>query len=130
MASSKISDVTFRQSRNYNNPTSSEGEYIVNVAQRLFHMIPGDDEYNPDMGLDIDAHSKKQHENGERDRVYENDIRDQFTRFTSIVPLGVVAIYMNKVLYIMMNIQFQGSTYRMEASSALDNIVSITRANQ
>ena len=125
MASYKVSDITFRQSRNHNNPTSTVGEYIANITQRLFNMVPGDDEYNLDMGLDIFGHVNRAFENGQRDTVYESKITEQFATYTDLNVSGVIALYSDGILYVSMAVSYAGRNYILETNSTGNDLISL-----
>ncbi|MCM1295172.1 MAG: hypothetical protein NC311_06495 [Muribaculaceae bacterium] len=96
---------------------SSGAEFICNVAQRLFYMVPGTDSYNRDMGLDITTRAKRPYQDGFRDSDYEQDVLKQFLAYTDIIPSAVVAIYQDKLLIVTMLAKYNGEEFTLRASS-------------
>jgi len=92
-------------------------EYVINVANRLFFMIPGIDDYNKDMGLDIQTRAQRAAADGSRDTEYEQMIMQQFRTYTDIIPTGVVAIYQGHLLMIHMTAVYNGEDFQLKTSS-------------
>lgn len=80
-------------------------------------MIPGEDDYEKEMGLDITTRSKRPYTENERDTEYEAMITKQLYTYTDIIPITVVAIYQNKLLIVMMDCMYDNKEYRLQASS-------------
>lgn len=114
------SNITFRMSRMGDPIVSNNGENICNIFQRILYMVPGTDDYNPDMGLDIVSRSKLQYTEGTRDTDYETRIVDQLFKYTDIVPLNVIAIYQDRILRIYMDCTIDNQEFRLQSSSDLD----------
>lgn len=92
-------------------------EYICNIAQRMFYMVPGTDKWNKNMGLDITTRAKRPYQNGERDSDYEQEILKQFIEYTDIIPSAVVAMYQDKLLIITMLAKYNGEEFTLRVSS-------------
>lgn len=112
------SDITFRMStRTGEAIVSSNGESVCNMFQRLLYMVPGTDDYNKNMGLDITTRAKKPHINGTRDTEYEALVAEQLFAYTDIVPLNVVAIFQDQILAIYMDCRIDDQEFRLQTSS-------------
>lgn len=107
----KNQDVTFRKSRTGAPITAKNGEYVCNVAKMLFMMKPGYDDYDSDRGLDIQSKLFQTYVDGQRDPDYENEINEQFTRYTDLIPNSITAIYKNKALVIFFNVTYHNDVY-------------------
>lgn len=110
-------DITFRMSRLGDPVASNSGEAVCNKFQRLLYMIPGTDDYNPNMGLDITTRAKRPYAEGARDTEYETQITEQLYTYTDIVPLSVIAIFSNKSLVILLNCQVNNQEFQVQVSS-------------
>ena len=118
-------DITFRQSRTYANPTAATGEYVVNIAQRIFHMRKGEDEYSPGMGLDIQSRANSLAEERTRDTEYETEIVNQFNRYTDLVPTMVLCTFLKRTLIVIMEVRHQNTIYRLQVTSEPNTLASI-----
>ena len=117
------SDLTFRMTtRTGEAIVSRNGESICNTFQRLLYMVPGTDDYEKNMGLDITTRAKKPHVNGERDTEYEAKIVEQLYAYTDIVPLNIVAIFQDQILIIYMDCMIDNQEFRLQASSDSDKL--------
>ena len=110
-------DLTFRTGYSGNAIVARNGEVVCNAVHRLLYMIPGEDDYNKEMGLDITSRSKRPYTEGERDVEYEGMIVKQLYAYTDIIPLNIVALYQNRMLIIMMDCMYDNKQYRLETSS-------------
>lgn len=110
-------DFSFRTEHTGGMAVTSGQEYICNIAQRLFYMAPGTDEYNREMGLDITTRAKRPYHDGYRDSEYEQDVLKQFLTYTDIIPSIVVAMYQDKMLVITMMASYNGEEFTLRASS-------------
>ena len=122
-------DITFRPEKTGKQALSVKLEYVTNTAQRLFHMIPGTDIYDNEMGLDIIKESKRPANNGTRNTEYESRIIDQFNAYTDLSVRSVMALYEDNTLKVYMSVTYQDQTYKMVADSQSDelNILSTGR---
>lgn len=110
-------DFSFRVEHTGGMAVTSGGEFICNTVQRLFYMVPGMDEYNREMGLDITTRAKRPYQDGARDTEYETEIMRQFITYTDIIPTVVVALYQSKMLIITMAATYNGEEFTIRASS-------------
>ena len=110
-------DLSYRVGYSGNAIFASGGEVICNTFHRLLYMIPGEDDYEKEMGLDITTRSKRPYTENERDTEYEAMITKQLYTYTDIIPITVVAIYQNKLLIVMMDCMYDNKEYRLQASS-------------
>ncbi|MCM1532569.1 MAG: hypothetical protein NC114_09905 [Ruminococcus flavefaciens] len=110
-------DLSYRVGYSGNAIVASGGEVICNSFHRLLYMIPGEDDYNKEMGLDVTTRSKRPYSENERDTEYEAMIVKQLYEYTDIIPLTVVAVYQNQLLVIMMDCMYDNKEYRLQASS-------------
>ena len=81
------------------------------LQKMLFMMKPGYDDYDPDRGLDIQSKLFQTYVDGQRDPDYENEINEQFTRYTDLIPNSITAIYKNKALVIFFNVTYHNDVY-------------------
>ena len=114
MAKTKVQDFTNRVESSGKVALSSNAEHIVNVIQRLLHISPGTDIYNPDMGLDVIARSRRPYTDGYRDTTYETLIGRQILEYTDIVPVNIVAVYKNQSLVLYMDVRYSDQLYRLQ----------------
>jgi len=110
-------DLSYRIGYSGNAIVASGGEVVCNAFHRLLYMIPGEDDYNKEMGLDVTTRSKRPYVENERDTEYEAMIVEQVSKYTDIIPINVVALYQNKLLVIMMDCSYDNHEYRLQASS-------------
>ena len=76
---------TFRMGR-VGDPIVSNGiEAVCNILQRLLFMVPGMDDYNTNMGLDITTRAKRSYIDNTRDTEYESMIVEQMNTYTDII---------------------------------------------
>lgn len=122
-------DLTYRTDRTGNMVKGKRGEYVCNLAQLLFNMVPGTDEYEPDKGLDIARKRNRTYTKETRDTDYENQIVAQFTKYTDLIPVNVIAMYMNNSLHIYMSIRFEGAIYEMDLIDSNDSLTAMLRNN-
>lgn len=122
-------DLTYRTDRTGNMVKGKRGEYVCNLAQLLFNMVPGTDEYEPDKGLDIARKRNRTYTKETRDTDYENQIVTQFTKYTDLIPVNVIAMYMNNSLHIYMSIRFEGAIYEMDLIDSNDSLTAMLRNN-
>lgn len=92
-------------------------EYICNVAQRLFYMIPGTDDYNKNMGLDITTRAHRPYDSDMRDVEYEQMVMEQFLTYTDIIPAIVNAVYKDNVLTVTMTASYNGEDFQIIITS-------------
>lgn len=120
-------DLTFRTDRAGNMIRGRRGEYVVNVCQMLFNMVPGTDEYEPERGLAIRRKLQQTYEEKTRDTTYESEISRQLTTYTSLVPIQVLAVYMNKSLFIYMSIRFESQLYELDMVADQSTLTAMLR---
>lgn len=116
----KPSDFSFHMDRTGKPIVTSGAEHVRAVVTRLFGMLPGTDEYNPEMGLDLIGRRTRTYVEMTRDTEYETMIKKQLTTYTDLVPIEVSAVYMNKTLIVSLTVQYFGDSYTMQLSSELD----------
>ena len=120
-------DVTFRKSRTGAPVTSRNSEYVCNIARMLFAMKKGYDEYDPDRGLDLQSKLYTPHTDEERDTTYENEITDQFSKYTDLTTTSVSVIYKADKLVIFMAIHYGPDVYLLDIVGDKTNIQVILR---
>ena len=129
MPSGRTSDFTFRYDRSGNMITGKRSEYVINIVKMLFNLKKGDDPYNPDRGLFIQDKIRQQYVENQRDTAYETEIVKQFTTYTDLIPVNVVAIYMNKSIHIYMSISYQKQIYELDIDGT-DTLTAMLRQSQ
>lgn len=122
-----VVDMTWRTDRNGNTIISKRGEYIVNIAQMLFNIRPGTDEYDSEKGLFIKDKLHKAYAENSRDTAYEIEILRQFTKYTDLVPVNVLAVYLKGKYRIYMQIRYMNQLYELEMSASQDSIEAVLR---
>lgn len=127
MPSNKTVDFTLRYDKAGNMITGKRGEMIINIVQMLFNLKKGDDPYNPERGLFIQEKINVPYTDAQRDTEYEAEIVRQFTTYTDLVPINVIAIYMNKSIHIYMSLKYQGEIYEMDINSSPDSLSAMLR---
>lgn len=120
-------DLTFRTDSNGNMIKGRRGEYVCNIVQMLFAMTPGSDPYEPDKGLAIQQHLHKAYIERTRDAAYESEIRKQFINYTDLQPTDVLALYVNKCLFIYVAFLLDGTIYQVDVTADDVNLSTILR---
>lgn len=120
-------DMTWRTDRNGNTILTKGGEHVVNVAQFLFNLRPGTDEYDRDKGLFIREKYHQPMGKNVRDSEYESRIVAQFTKYTDLLPLTVIATYINDAFRIYMQIRYQDEIYELEMEESMDTLTAVLR---
>lgn len=110
-------DITMRTSQSGEGIIATRSEYICNVVNMLFNLVPGTDDYNSDMGLNIGAKKFQQYTEGMRDTGYESEIVKQLNTYTDIIPTSVIATYTNKHLTIFIVAQLNNETYNITVNT-------------
>lgn len=111
---------TFRMGR-VGDPIVSNGiEAVCNILQRLLFMVPGMDDYNTNMGLDITTRAKRSYIDNTRDTEYESMIVEQMNTYTGIIPTNVVAIFKDNMLIISITGKLSGNEFMFQTSSDPD----------
>lgn len=111
---------TFRMGR-VGDPIVSNGiEAVCNILQRLLFMVPGMDDYNTNMGLDITTRAKRSYIDNTRDTEYESMIVEQMNTYTDIIPTNVVAIFKDSMLIISITGKLSGNEFMFQTSSDPD----------
>lgn len=111
---------TFRMGR-VGDPIVSNGiEAVCNILQRLLFMVPGMDDYNTNMGLDITTRAKRSYIDNIRDTEYESMIVEQMNTYTDIIPTNVVAIFKDNMLIISITGKLSGNEFMFQTSSDPD----------
>ena len=118
-------DITFRAEQGGKQAISTRLEYVVNIAQRLLHMRPGDDDYDPEMGLNIMKETNVAAEDGSRNTDFEQKALRQFQTYTDIAIQNIIAIYKDHVLRVQITFRFQGEAYAIFSTSDPDSLVSL-----
>lgn len=97
---------------------TSGSEYVCNIATMLFNMTPGTDKYDVDKtkGLQLEAKRFRTFVENYRDTEYESEIVRQFSTYTDLIPLNVVAVYMNSTYLISMRIKYENQVYAIEVN--------------
>lgn len=122
-------DITFRMDRIGNPILSKRGEYVANVAKILFGMVPGYDEYQPERGLNIRSKMYKTYTKNTRDADYENEIVKQFTTYTDLIPVNVIAMYLEDRYYVYISFSYQDKIYEMDVNAERDSLSAVLREN-
>lgn len=120
-------DLTFRPDRTGNMIKGRRGEYVVNICQMLFNLVPGTDEYEPERGLAIRRKLQQTYVEKTRDTTYESEITRQFNQYTDLRPIQVLAVYMNKSLFIYMSIKFEGQLYELDMVADQSTLTAMLR---
>lgn len=116
MATQKT-DLTFRTDYTGNMVTAKNGEYIIQIVHMLFNMAPGMDEYNLNMGLNIEEKRIQSTVAGTRDTAYETEIGDQFVKYTDLIPINVTAMYTGDTFIVHMSIKYNDDIYNIDVTS-------------
>ena len=127
MPANHTTDLTFRVDKGGASIRSIRGEYVVNICQLLFNLVPGTDAYEPERGLAIRHKVHQPYTDKTRDTEYENEIIKQFTTYTTLIPTQVLAVYMNNSLFIYMNIKFEGDIYELDMVANIDTLTAMLR---
>lgn len=114
---STTSDFSFKMDRTGKSILLKNGEHVRSISTMLFAMRPGMDEYESELGLDLVGRRFQMYAEKTRDTEYESTIVKQFTKYTDLVPLNVIAIYLNESLYVNMQLRYEGDIYTIELSS-------------
>ena len=64
-------DLTFRTDSAGNMVKGRRGEYVCNIVQMLFAMIPGSDPYEPEKGASVEQNTKNSTRKYRRNRPQE-----------------------------------------------------------
>lgn len=94
-------------------------DYLKNLTSVIFGMRKGYDRYNPKMGLDLPAkrHAVINSSNG-RDPEYEQEIKEQFSRYLGInVYRPVAAFGRGRYIVTFSVIADDGNAYQFRVSS-------------
>ena len=110
-------DLTFRTDSAGNMVKGRRGEYVCNIVQMLFAMNPGSDPYEPEKGLAIQQHLHKSYIERTRDAGYESEIRKQFLNYTDLQPTDILALYVNKCLFIYAAFLLDGNIYQVDVTA-------------
>lgn len=121
-------DLTLRHDRGGSLILGKRAEYVVNITTMLFNTKPGTDEYDSEKGLYIDAKRYQTYTQNTRDSQYESKIVDQFTKYTDLIPISVVATYVNKSLYVNMSVKYQGEIYNMDITADNDTLTAVLQS--
>jgi len=127
---SGTTDITWRIDRNGNSIMSKRGEHVINVVQFLFNLRPGTDEYDREKGLFIKSKIQKAYTENSRDTSYEAEIVKQFTKYTDILPVNVIAIYLNGKYRIYLTVRYMGEIYELELTHSLDSIEAVLHTTE
>lgn len=111
-------DFSFRMDRTGKMVTVQGAEHVRNVLVMLFGMRPGSDEYDSQRGLDLNGRKKRQYVERTRDTEYEIEIVTQVSRYTDLVPVNCVAIYLNDSLYVNLQVRYMNEVYNTELSTS------------
>lgn len=118
-------DISYRLGYSGNAILASGGEVVCNAFHRLLYMVPGEDEYNKDMGLDITSRCKRPYTENSRDVEYETMIAQQLMTYTDIQPITLVAMFQNGILVILMDCMYNNNQYRIQDSSDPDTLAAM-----
>lgn len=122
-----VKDLTFRIDRTNNAIISRGGEHVLNVVQMMFNTVPGEDEYNTDMGLNIGAAKHHAHPNGSRYTEYEARIENQFLTYTDLIPVQVIVLMKDGRMIIYMRLRFMDTIYEVDITEENDSLSAILR---
>ena len=120
-------DISFRMNRIGNPILTKRGEYVANVVKMLFGMVPGYDEYEPERGLNIRSKMFKPFVKNARDIEYENEIVKQFTTYTDLIPVNVVATYLDDRYYVYLSLSYQQQIYEMDIAADRNSLSAVLR---
>ena len=122
MSKLRTHDVSFRTERSGKAALATDNEHIIAIISRLFHMRPGDDQYNPDCGLNILDRLNSYHVIGNRDSDLENDIKMQLETYTDITPLAIYALHISESdLNILINVRIDDSDFSLGFNISRDS---------
>lgn len=107
-------DLTLHTDRTGNMVIGKNSEYITGIVQILFTMKPGTNDTDLNMGLDLPAKRYKSEINGTRDTAYEMEISKQFTTYTDMIPISVIAMHVNGTFMVAMTIRFDNEIINVE----------------
>lgn len=110
----KSEDFSFKLDRTGKPVVTTGGEHVKGIITMLLAMKPGMDEYDPERGLDINGRKNRAYTELTRDTEYEAMIRDQITKYTDLVPIDVLAIYVNNAIFVSITVSYQGTAYTVE----------------
>lgn len=125
MAVTTKKDITYRVGYSGNAIIATGGEVVCNAFHRLLYMVPGQDEYNKDMGLDITTRCRRQYTENSRDVEYETMIVEQLNKYTDIQPISVVVVYQNGMLIVVMDCIYDNNEFRLQDSSDPDTLAAM-----
>ena len=120
-------DISYRMDRIGNMIEPKRGEYVCNIAQMLFNLVPGQDEYDPERGLNIRGKLYQPFSNGARDPSYESEIMKQFNKYTDLIPANVIAIYLNGQYHVYMDVTYRNQVYMMDIAADADTLTAVLR---
>lgn len=116
-------DLTLHTDRTGNMVVGKNNEYVTGIVQMLFTMKPGTNDTDLEMGLDLPGKRYKSEISGTRDTAYEIEISKQFTKYTDLVPVNVIAMHVNKGFMVAMTIRLNNDIMNVEvAPSEPENI--------
>lgn len=118
-------DFTMRISQSGDTVIANRSEYICNVAVMLFNMVPGTDDYNSNMGLNIGAKKFQPYTEGSRDSAYEAEIVKQFNTYTDLVPTNVIATFTKGHFTVLMSVELNGETYNVSVTVNDNNLTDV-----
>ena len=73
--------------------------------------------YEPEKGLAIQQHLHKSYIERTRDAGYESEIRKQFLNYTDLQPTDILALYVNKCLFIYAAFLLDGNIYQVDVTA-------------
>lgn len=115
-------DLTFRVDRVGNVIMASESEHVMNVIQFLLNSIPGMDDYNNDMGINLNSIRVRPHNtNGSRDTKLELEIGEQISKYTDLTPINVVVTFPGNVMKIYLEVQYLNNIYSVDIEETSEN---------
>lgn len=120
-AYNQVKDFSFRMDRTGKMVTVSGAEHVRNVLVMLFGLRPGSDEYDAERGLDLLGRKHKMYVERTRDTEYESMIITQISRYTDLVPVRCIAIYLSDSLYVNLQVRYLDEVYSTEISTATES---------
>lgn len=124
-----VKDLSLRTDSNHNPLILSGPARYKQIVTMLFNMVPGMDEFNPEKGLNIAAKLFVPQTAMQHDTEYENEIVNQFTKYTDLTVTNVTAMGIDGYYCVFFSIVTQEGVYQvlMNTSSNQLNILLINQ---
>ena len=89
-------------------------EHVLNTVQHLMFAVPGRDDMEPELGLNIRNKIRVALAEGERDTDYEQEIARQFLTFTDLAPTSVIAITENGEYHVHLTVSWNNQYFQLQ----------------